>query len=652
MKPCFIDFEFNKTTERDLNLVCASALCYVDGVEVMQRRFWLLGTVGQRRNCLEFLNYISQAGYTLVAYAAEAEARSILTIDPAFKRMPVIDLYLEYRQLLNHDHALAYGDQLIGGEVRRTTPPKSKWDVGAEGDDEDHSKAPANLAAACFKLLGVKIDTAEKEAVRALIIAGDSDAINAEADRIQAYCDEDVRHLPALLKAVIARHVRRSNPKEQWLAEALQRGEYAWRTAVMVRHGYPVDVPSLGRFKANVGEILKSAAEECNAASDLRPFRWNKKELRYSLNEKAMRDFIAAQGLPYWRQTEKRGPSLSKEAFGDWFDGASPGLGGAYYRYVKAKQSLNGFLPGAKKKFDDYLGSDGRVRPYFGIYGSQSSRSQPGAAGFIPLKSHWMRVFIKPPKGRAIVSMDYASQEFLIAAVLSQDAAMMDAYRSGDVYLAFAKAAKLAPADATKESHKAIRDKCKGLVLGISYDMTAKGLAPRLKIDEAEAQKLIDTFYDTYPDYAEWKSATISEYETEDELRLPDGWRMYGDNDNIRSVGNFPVQGFGAVVMRKAVAIAQDAGLDVIYTLHDSIVAEIPCRDFRYAATLRTLMQEAFGFYAKDYGEFPMIRVDGDIWSPEYGKIAGAALLDGVKIMTEYVDEKGAADLARYRQFI
>ena len=50
--------------------------------------------------------------------------------------------------------------------------------------------------------------------------------------------------------------------------------------------------------------------------------------------------------------------------------------------------------------------------------------------------------------------VDWSQQEFGIAASLSGDAAMMDAYRSGDPYLAFGKQAGRIPPDGTKQSSR------------------------------------------------------------------------------------------------------------------------------------------------------------------------------------------------------
>ena len=69
----------------------------------------------------------------------------------------------------------------------------------------------------------------------------------------------------------------------------------------------------------------------------------------------------------------------------------------------------------------------------------------------------WVRGLIRPGPGTALAYVDYEQQEFGIAAALSGDPAMMDAYRSGDPYLAFARQAGAVPAEATKQTHRDVR---------------------------------------------------------------------------------------------------------------------------------------------------------------------------------------------------
>jgi DNA polymerase I len=103
----------------------------------------------------------------------------------------------------------------------------------------------------------------------------------------------------------------------------------------------------------------------------------------------------------------------------------------------------------------------------------------------------------------ALAYIDYEQQEFGIAAALSGDAAMQQAYLSGDPYLAFAKQAGAVPADATKESHKAEREQFKVCSLATQYGMGPEALA--FKLDQPPVRgrdrDLICLHKETYPVY-------------------------------------------------------------------------------------------------------------------------------------------------------
>lgn len=657
MKLLYLDFEFNGISEKNLNLVCVSATAIDEGIERYQRDYWLLD-YRERVRAKNFFTLMKDKGYIFVSYVVEAEQRSLMSLfeDSGYNfynpsSLKWIDLYLEYRNLLNHNHKFQYGEQLIEGKVKKTKPPKPKWEQfygdGEEDESVSHHKPSYSLAAAVFKLLGSKVDTEEKTAVRDIIIRSDTKEIEENQYRIMKYCRSDIEYLRPMMNAFIKENLKICKPDEYKNA-MLKRGEYAARSAMMISCGYPVNRGKIENFKKNIPEILASAQEACNEF--IPAFSKNKKTSAFKANENTIRTWVTEQKKPHWRMTDKGKVSISKDAFADWYDSESEGFAGAYCRYLKTKQSLNGFMPNSKKKFEDFVGSDNRVRPFMGIYGAQSSRSQPASAGFIPLKSHWMRNFIESPKGLAMVGIDYASQEFLLAAIISQDEGMMDAYESGDVYLAFAKAAGLAPKEATKESHKETRDKCKTLVLGISYDMGSKGLAARMGCSESEAEGLIQLFYDTYEDYADWKKETLEEYREFNYLKLSDGWTIWGDNPNHRSVGNFPIQGAGAVVMREAVRLCQVFGIRVVYTLHDAVYAEIESKDLQKIQVMQRCMLDAFRNVMKPYGRCPDIRLEGECWSQDFTTENGL-LFDNIKQLIEYSDSKGASDLKRYRKF-
>jgi hypothetical protein len=658
MKVVYLDAEYNRTQESRLNLVSIAFACYIDGAHQSSECFWLYGhddnmtdshltaEEDARKAFTDFYN----EGYIFAAYNVASETRALRALLPNIDWVSArwIDIYLEYRCLLNGNNTLAYGKQLIRGKEVVTTPPPNKWDM-FEDEDEDgiHSKPEYSLAAATYKLLGKKIDTDRKTHIRDIIIS-DKNVFENKGE-IVLYNLDDISNLRDVLLAVVKEYLNLGVNRNLFFHYAFIKGRFGALTGVMEDVGYPVNIDKIKSFVKHIPEILESTREDCE---NYLPGCF----VKGKLVEKVIRDWVSKQNLPRWRQTSTGKLSISKDAFNEWYDSQSEGFGGAFCRYLKTKQSLNGFLPGSRKNFFDSVGSDGRVRPYLGIYGSQTSRSQPSSSAFIPLKSHWMRNFIEARDGYALVEIDYSSQEFLIAAIVSQDQAMMEAYASGDVYLAFAKACGMAPKDATKTSHKKERDDCKAAVLGMSYEMGAKSLAAKLTKDtgrnctEETAQDFIDLFAESYPEYATWKYQTLKDYKDNGSISLPDGWTMWGDNENRRSILNMPIQGSGAQIMREAVYLCYKNGIKVVMTLHDAVFAEVDYFDLNKMRLFNKIMINAFHNVMKEYGEAPEIRTEGMAWSKSYANFP-LKKFDNIELFSEYITPKCVKDLERFKRY-
>ena len=652
----FIDFEFNNSKNEHPTLVS-----YADEVDTS----WLHGGYG---NELLKVTLLLRKKNIFVAYAATAEARCFLALGLEPTEFKWIDLYLEYCHLLNHNHRLAYGRQLKKGKVVRTTPPpRNKWDLTEEEKKrQDNSKPEKGYAAACFKLLGEMVDTKEKDEVRDLIISAPLEFTAEERARILKYNKSDIKFLPRLLEAILNEYKRllgKEYNEERLIKEMLYRGEYAARTAKMESIGYPINMEMTKNFSDSVGKILFQTQKEINDLfPDIAPFRL-KRDYTYSLTEKKVRDWIESTGLaPKWMKTKTKQLSLSMDAFKRHYDFRhnypKDNFGAQMVRFLTLKQNINGFSPTAKNSFWDYVGDDGRVRPYFGIYGAQSSRSQPKATGYLFLKSAWMRVMCQPVAGRAIGAIDYGQQEFLIMGLEANDISMIEAYYSGDPYLFFAKAGKAVPQDATKKSHGQVRDMFKGTTLSKQFGQKAEGMSVKLTNDLGYAvtvldcQKIIDLFDRVFPKVEPHKDKIYQKYIAKRKLKLPDGWYMWGDNANGLSVKNFPIQGIGASIMRRAVRYAQEDGLDVILTLHDALYIEFDSdKAVESMSKLADCMQRAFqDHYKKHEGKYK-IKMDGNIWSPDYSEeyinIEG---LGKVKVQNEYIDERGAKEYEFFKQ--
>jgi hypothetical protein len=614
MKILALDFEFCETTEPVLKLVSCATSTYVNG-ELQEEKDWWLHNQSYQ-SLKDYL--VAHKDYILVAFGAEAEAKSLISmgLDPLDFKW--VCEHLEYRCLQNHSYELLHGEQLIDGKVKRTYP------FGEKGKQ--------NYGAVAFKLLGALIDTKEKEEVRQLIISNPAEFTEEQKQRILAYGRSDVKYLYKILKAIIALYKKRvpRNLKEL-TKQMLLRGEYAARTAKMVQLGYPVNVEWLNNFAGNAPLVIQDCQRDINRQFPaIEVFRWNKKEQRYSMNQKVLKDWIHQNHPEGWMLTDKGQYSLALEAWETKYhfrhEYPEGNLGAQMLRYLKLSQSMKGYNPHADKSIFNDLGSDGRVRCYLNPYGAQSSRTQPASTGFVFLKPASQRSLVQAKKGRAIGDLDYSSEEFLLAALMSGDRKMLEAYKSGDVYLAFGKDIGYIPQHGTKKSHKMERDICKAVVLSLSYLMTEYGLAYRLTSEtgkvwtEAEAKELIDLFDNNYETFAAWRKEKLNDYYDNGYLMLRDGWYLWGDNEKFRSVANAPIQGMGAVIMRRAVALAQDAGLDVIFTLHDAIYIEYDFGDLGAIDTLKSCMEQAFieQFEGEWKEHAKCIRVDPQTWAIGY----------------------------------
>jgi hypothetical protein len=140
-------------------------------------------------------------------------------------------------------------------------------------------------------------------------------------------------------------------------------------------------------------------------------------------------------------------------------------------------------------------GSDGYSRCELRPFTSKTGRYQPSNSKFMFGPSSWLRGLIKPPPGWAVSYIDWSQQEFGIAASLSGDPKMLDAYLSGDSYLEFAKQAGAVPTNATKHTHSRERELYKQCVLAVQYLMGYRSLAVRLNQHLLVAKSLLEAHH-------------------------------------------------------------------------------------------------------------------------------------------------------------
>jgi hypothetical protein len=224
---------------------------------------------------------------------------------------------------------------------------------------------------------------------------------------------------------------------------------------------------------------------------------------------------------------------------------------------------------------DIAVGADGRNRCLLSPFQSKTGRNQPSNSQFIFGPASWLRSLIKPGPGRAVAYIDWSQQELAIAAALSGDKRMQDAYVSGDFYLNFAKMAKAVPAEATKQSHAAVREQFKVVSLGVLYGLSAHGLARKLDVQPCRGWELLEMHKRTFPTFWNWSDRIEMVGMCLCRLQTVFGWTVHaGKNANPRSMRNFPMQANGAEMLRLACCLATEHGIQVCAPLHDALMVE------------------------------------------------------------------------------
>jgi hypothetical protein len=350
-----------------------------------------------------------------------------------------------------------------------------------------------------------------------------------------------------------------------------------------IGRGYDPDAPEEEDFAGRLWEVLRDRRDEVHPRHHPEILReaaelvYRSPRIEYAgprrFSQARFADYLMRRGIP-WPRLASGALDLSDDTFREMAR-AYPAVAPLH----ELRHTLSQLRP-----HELAVGTDGRNRCLLSAFGSRTGRNQPSNTRFVFGPSTWLRGLIQPPEGMAVAYLDYGQQEFGIAASLSGDLTMMEAYRSGDPYLTFAIQAGAVPVNATKATHKTEREVFKVLALAVQYRMGADALARRLNESPARGRELIDLHRSTYPRYWQWSDAAEMKAMLEGELTATFGWKLHvGPNANPRSLRNFPLQANGAEMLRLASIFATEWGIRVCAPVHDALLIEAPIKHIEAA---------------------------------------------------------------------
>lgn len=398
--------------------------------------------------------------------------------------------------------------------------------------------------------------------------------VHKERADILSYCESDVIALRRLLLAMLP-HLD--------FGRAVLRGRYMRAAAYMEHYGIPIDVETFNELRHFWFTIQDDLIAEINADYG-GVYDGNR-----SFSQERFAAWLVKSNIP-WPALEDGHLDLEDDTFRE-MEKAYPIV--APLRAVR--NMLSEFRLGKIT-----VGRDGRNRTVLSAFRSTTGRNQPSNDKYVFGPSAWYRGLIMPPPGCAVSYLDFEQQEFAIAAALSGDPNMMEAYRSGDPYLEFGKQVGGLPEWATKETHTQIREGFKQTALGVQYGMSEWGLSRKLRAlgldgSAAHAKNLLCMHHDTYREFWKWSEGAVHFAILNGYLVTTLGWIVHVDqHTRHRSLANFLMQANGSEMLRLACCLMIEAGLEVCGPIHDAVLVCAPIdRIEKDVALARQLMGEA-----------------------------------------------------------
>lgn len=600
-----IDAEFNQTQEPRVNPVSVSFRPYsiksekgIDSGRIIadgiSQRIWLHNDKDWQEEARATIEEYCKKGYTILSFGGIAESRFLSAIgmdDPtSFK---LFDLHILFRQLNHTWHKYKYGRYPKNGRIHTSTPPKFKGENLLPGN---YNRIESSLSACAAHCLGQVIDSDRKDRIRNLIISNPPSFTEKQKEEILEYNESDIVFLPQLFTIMMDDFCKITGfTWEKAFSVMTYHGEYVKAIAAQEDEGIPVWVDRLKNISKNYRVICNFAIEECNKTF---PFFIKDKKGKWVNSERQFAKYINDNGLAKaWPKTESGKFAKDEDTLDQYMYGDSKNALVAYANTMRTIRDITHFSENSKGKMMGNLGSDGRIRTWLAPFGTLSGRNAPKPSkGFIPAMARWTRTLINPPEGHVIIEYDWSSQEFCIAACLSGDRNMIEAYKSGDPYSFFAKLVGAMPPDGNKKTHPEIRDLFKGTVLAVQFNMSHDSLSLKLSTDTGravsvdEAKQLIQYHKRAFPNYWRWVWKIKEQYKCDGILILRDGWCLLPDNANLRSASNFPVQGTAGCIFRNASIRCHGKGYPVIYGLHDALRICVPKE---YEAEASAALKEA-----------------------------------------------------------
>jgi uracil-DNA glycosylase family 4 len=284
-----------------------------------------------------------------------------------------------------------------------------------------------------------------------------------------------------------------------------------------------------------------------------------------------------------------------------------------YDIFAKVDKQRGSFIEGLIKRVQP----DGKLYSTFkfGTVSGRLSSEDPNFQNITRSGAHGIpsiRSLFRPSPGRALVSGDLSQAELRTIAKLSGDNSLLGIFRDSTRSLHKERAARFYGENYTKEEYV----KAKNINFGVTYGQSAFTFAQMYTMPEEEAQAYIDTWWRDFPGVQAWVIETQKRVQMDGVIVSPFGHKRRfhlltkeNKNDVLREAVNFVPQNVAGVATELALIELVRAGVRVVTSVHDSIVADVPVDEVDEVAVLmkRTMQNVTVEHLGWEWDDIPFL---------------------------------------------
>lgn len=212
----------------------------------------------------------------------------------------------------------------------------------------------------------------------------------------------------------------------------------------------------------------------------------------------------------------------------------------------------------------------------------------------IPAQGQWakkIREGFVCDKEKVLLSLDYSQIELRIAAALSKDKKMTQAFKDGkDIHSLTASEINNLPFDKITPD---MRRQAKILNFGVLYGMGSRAFSQEAGLSKEKAANFIEEYYHDFIGIKQWQEKIIEEGKTIGHINTLTGRKRWvldlaSENQKYRAMAeraaiNFPIQGLAADIIKLAIieinktlkAKGLDDDIKMLLQIHDELIFEV-----------------------------------------------------------------------------